>query len=113
MHAQAEPAPALVVFVLPHDSCFDSSPDDEMPLQDPQPVQGCAKHGDAVDSTRRFARYVRPCRMSDHSLPEQVYACAPVCGEATKAAIGAHIVARAHPYGGAPRDRLLGGDCGC
>ena len=44
-HAQAEPAPARVTFVPPHDSCFDSSSDDEMPLQDIQFVslQGCAE----------------------------------------------------------------------
>ena len=81
---------------------------DEMPLQDLQFVQGCAKHGDAVDFTRRFARHVRPCRMSNYSLLKQVYACAPVCGEATKAAIGAQIVTRAFPYGDPPRDRLFG-----
>ena len=57
-HAEAEPAPALVTFVPQHDSCIDSSSSDEMPLQDMQFVQGCAEHGDAVDFTRRFARYV-------------------------------------------------------
>ena len=63
-----------------------------MPLQDLQFVQGCAQHGDAVDFTRRFARYVRSCRMSDYSLLKQVYACASVCDEVTEAAIEAQIV---------------------
>ena len=78
-----------MTFVPPHDSCFDSSSDDEMPLQDTQFVQGCAEHGDAVDFTRRFSRYVRSCRMSDYSPLKQVYACASVCDEVTEAAIEA------------------------
>jgi hypothetical protein len=75
-HAQAELVPALVTFVTPHDSGLESSSSDDMPLQDLQFVQGCAEHGDAVDFTRRFARYVRSCRMSDYSLLKQVY-CMP------------------------------------
>ena len=76
-----------------------------MPLQDLQFVQGCAEHGDAVDFTRRFARYVRSCRMSDYSLLKQVYACAPVCDEVTEAAIEAQIATRAFTYGVPRRDR--------
>ena len=62
-------------------------------------VQGCAEHGDAVDFTRRFARYVRSCRMSDYSLLKQVYACASVCDEVTEAAIEAQIVHGTFPQG--------------
>jgi hypothetical protein len=69
-----------VTFVPQHDSCFDSSSDVEMPLQDIQFVQGCAEYG---------ARYVRSCRMSDYSLPKQVYVCASACDEVTEAAIEA------------------------
>ena len=104
VHEQAEPAPALVTFV-PHDSCFDSSSDDEMPLQDLQFVQGCAEHGDAVDFTRCFARYVRSCRMSGYSLLKQVYACASVCDEVTEAAIEAQILVGTFPHGVPARNR--------
>ena len=107
-HAQAKPAPALVTFVPPHESCFNSSSDDEMPLQDLQFVQGCAEHGDAVEFTRRFARYVRPCHMSDYSLLKQVYACASVCDEVTEAVAEAQIVEGSFPIGVPPRDRLFG-----
>ena len=96
-----------MAFVPPHDSCFDSSSDDEMPLQDLQFVQDCAEHGDAVDSTLSFARYVRSCRMSDYSLLKQVYACASVCDEVTEAAIEAQIVTRSFLYEDPPRDRLF------
>ena len=48
----AELAP-LITFVPPNESCFDSSSDDEMPLQDLQFVKGCAQHGDAVGFTGR------------------------------------------------------------
>ena len=79
MPQDAAPAP-IVTFVTSH---FDSSSDDEMPPQDLKFVQGCAEHGDAVEFTRRFARYVRSCRMSEYSLIKQVYACAAVCDEVT------------------------------
>jgi hypothetical protein len=104
VHEQAEPAPALVTFVL-HDSCFDSSSDDEMPLQDLEFVQGCPEHGDAVGFARSFARYVRSCRMSDYSLLKQVYACASVCDEVTEAAIEAQIVIGSFPHASEERDR--------
>ena len=53
----ANAAPAIFTF-MPHASQFDSSDDDEMPLQDLKFVQGCAKHGDVVEFTPRFSRYV-------------------------------------------------------
>ena len=104
-HAEAEPAPALVSILPQHDSCIDSSSSDEMPLQDMQFVQGCAEHGDAVDFTRRFARYVRSCRMSDYSLLKQVYACAAVCDEVTEATIEAQIEHGSFPHGPHARPR--------
>ena len=70
--AEPDAAPAAFVTFVPRDSRFDSSSDDEMPLQDLKFVQGCAEHGDAVEFTRRFARYVRSCRMSDYSLLKQL-----------------------------------------
>jgi hypothetical protein len=108
-HAQAEPA--LVTDTAPHESCFDSSSDDEMPLQDMKFVQGCAEHGDAVDFTKSFSRYVRSCRMSDYSLLKQVYACAAVCDEVTEAAIEAQILHATFPQGGRNRQFERGG-CG-
>jgi hypothetical protein len=84
-------------------SFYDSSSEDEMPLQDMQFVQGCAQHGDAVDFTKRFSRYVRSCRMSDYSLLKQVYACASVCDEVPEAAIETQIAAGTFPQGGRNR----------
>ena len=103
VHEAAEPAPAALVTFVPRGSCYDSSSEDEMPLQDMKFVQGCAEHGDAVDFTKSFSRYVRSCRMSDYSLLKQVYACAAVCDEVTEAAIEAQIVHETFPQGG--RDR--------
>ena len=100
----AQPA-SLVTFVPPGDSCFGSSSDDEMPLQDLKFVKGCAQHGDAVDFTRRFAREVRKCRMSDYSLLKQVYACASICDEVTEATIEAQIEVGTFPHGPAARNR--------
>ena len=105
-HEPAEPAPALLTLV-PHDSYFDSSSSDDMPLQDLKFVQGCAEHGDAVDFTRRFSRYVRSSRMSDYSLLKQVYACASVCDEVTEAALEDQVATRSFPYGNPPRNRLF------
>ena len=84
-----------------------------MPLQDLQFVQGCAEHGDAVDFTRCFARYVRSCRMSDYSLLKQVYACASVCDEVTEAAIEAQILVGTFPHGVPARNREFEKGCGC
>ena len=100
-HAKAEPAALVTYYYL----VTDYSSSDEMPLQDMQFVQGCAEHGDAVDFTRRFARYVRSCRMSDYSLLKQVYACAAVCDEVAEAAIEAQIAEGTFPHGAQARAR--------
>ena len=105
--AEAEPA-ALVTYYYStplHLASLDSSSSDDMPLQDMQFVQGCAEHGDAVDFTRRFARYVRSCGMSDYSLLKQVYACAAVCDEVTEATIEAQIEHGSFPHGPQARPR--------
>ena len=83
---------------MPCNSHFDSSSDDDMPLQDLQFVRGCAEHGDAVEFTRRFARYVHSFRMSDYSLLKQVYACASVCDKVTEAAIEDQISTGVFPH---------------
>ena len=101
-HEAAEPAPAAFVTLVPRE-CVDSSSEDDMPLQDMKFVQGCAEHGDAVDFTKSFSRYVRSCRMSDYSLLKQVYACAAVCDEVTEAAIEAQILHATFPQGGRNR----------
>ena len=79
-----------------------------MPLQDLKFVQGCAEHGDAVDFTRRFARYVRSSRMSEYSLLKQVCACAALCDELTEAALEDQINRVGNfPHGEPPRNRLF------
>ena len=94
---------------MPRAPLFDSSSDDEMPLQDLKFVQGCAEHSDAVESTRCFARYVRCCRMSEYSLLKQVYACASICGKVTEASAALEDQLRhgSFPYGDPPRNRLF------
>ena len=78
-----------------------------MPLQDLKFVQGCAEHGDAVEFTRRFARYVRSCRVSEYYLIKQVYACAAVCDEVTEAVLEDQVSRVGHfVHGTSPRNRL-------
>ena len=77
-----------------------------MPLSDLKFVQGCAEHGDAVEFTRLFARYVRSSRMSEYALIKQVYACAALCDEVTEAALEAQVGnVGSFPHGTPPRNR--------